>query len=100
MPDRYRVGELVRTRALDPTGHTRLPRYARGKVGTIVEAQGDHPLPDERSRGRETPLETVYTVRFTARDLWGEGDHSVTVDLWETYLAPEGGTHDGRASHR
>lgn len=86
---RFAPGDRVRTRTLDPGHHTRLPRYARGQVGEVVEPQGTWPLADERARGFAEPtVETVYTVRFVARDLWGEGTHTVTVDLWESYLEP------------
>jgi nitrile hydratase len=76
----------VRTRSLDPDGHTRLPRYARGAVGEVVECAGHHPLADDRARGRESPPRAVYHVRFAAADLFGSGDHDVTVELWEDYL--------------
>lgn len=96
---RFTPGTRVRTSLADPPHHTRLPRYVRGRLGDVVEAQGAHPLPDERSRGvREPRVETVYTVRFDARDLWGEGSHSVTVDLWESYLQPAGETTDEHAA--
>jgi hypothetical protein len=102
MSQRYRTGERVLVHAIDPPGHTRVPRYVRGAVGTIVECQGWHPLAGERAAGRlDAPPQPVYTVRFDARDLWGSGDHSVTVDLWEAYLAPaseEGVPNDNRSS--
>lgn len=85
---RFRPGDRVRTRRVDPPHHTRLPRYARGAVGTVVEPQGVHPLADARARGVLTP-EPVYTVRFAARELFGQGEHMVTVDLWESYLTAE-----------
>ncbi|WP_327355746.1 SH3-like domain-containing protein [Streptomyces sp. NBC_01304] len=86
---RYRPGTRVRTTHTDPPHHTRIPRYARGKQGVIVEPEGRHPLADIRSQGRDdAPVEAVYAVRFTARDLWGEGDHHVVLDLWESYLEP------------
>jgi hypothetical protein len=88
--DRFSPGDRVRARATDPPHHTRLPRYVRGQRGEIVEGQGSWRLPDDNSRGIADPrVETVYTVRFAARDLWGEGRHSVTVDLWESYLDHE-----------
>jgi hypothetical protein len=88
--DRFPPGTRVRTRGLDPDGHTRLPRYARGAVGAVVERAGSHPLADERARGRATPPRAVYHVRFAAADLFGGGDHDVTVELWEDYLEPVG----------
>ncbi|ARF54860.1 SH3-like domain-containing protein [Streptomyces gilvosporeus] len=83
----FRAGERVRVRAGDPAGHTRVPRYVRGQVGRIVESQGRWALADEVAAGVAEPrVEAVYTVAFAARDLWGEGDHEVTVDLWESYI--------------
>lgn len=82
----FEPGDRVRTSRADPPHHTRLPRYARGATGTIVEMQGRHPLPDNRARGLPAEPEPVYTVRFVARDLFGEGEHMVTVDLWHSYL--------------
>ena len=86
--DRFAPGDRVRTRATDPAGHTRLPRYARGAVGVVVEPAGRHPLADDRARGLTPEPQAVYHVRFAAGDLFGEGDHSVTVELWEQYLEP------------
>jgi hypothetical protein len=86
MADRFAPGDRVRTRAHDPAGHTRLPRYARGAVGTVVEPAGRHPLADDRARGLRTEAQPVYHVRFPAVELFGSGDHSVTVELWEDYL--------------
>lgn len=86
---RFSPGTRVRTSLADPPHHTRLPRYVRGRVGEVVEPHGSYPLPDERAQAVADPrVETVYTVRFAARDLWGEGGHTVTVDLWESYLEP------------
>jgi len=85
---RFAVGDRVRTRALDPPHHTRLPRYARGHVGEVVEVQGTWPLADERAQGRrDARVEPVYTVSFAARDLWGPpAEHDVQIALWESYL--------------
>jgi len=85
---RFTPGDVVRTTRADPPHHTRVPRYSRGAVGTIVEPQGEHPLADLRARGLPAEPETVYTVRFAARELFGEGDHYVTVDVWESHLHP------------
>jgi Nitrile hydratase beta subunit, C-terminal len=88
---RFAPGSRVRARLLDPDHHTRLPRYVRGHVGEIVEAEGDWPVPDDRARGIAPPrVETVYAVRFAASALWGAGTHAVTVDLWESYLEEAG----------
>jgi nitrile hydratase len=82
---RFARGDLVRARSADPDGHTRLPRYARGHLGEIVDGHGTWPLPDDAVRG-VSRSEPVYAVRFAARELWGTGEHSVIVDLWESYL--------------
>jgi hypothetical protein len=84
----FSPGEQVRTSRADPPHHTRLPRYARGATGTIVEHQGWYPLPDRRASQLPAEPEPVYTVRFAARELFGEGDHTVTLDLWQSYLCP------------
>jgi hypothetical protein len=88
MSERYRTGDRVRTSTVDPDHHTRLPHYARGKSGTVIELDGVHPLADLRARGIEQEQQ-VYLVRFTAQELFGQGDHSVTLSLWEEYLSDE-----------
>ena len=88
MADRFARGARVRTRRNDPPHHTRLPRYARGAVGTVLEVEGEHPLADDRARGLPAAVQTVYTVRFPARALFGDGDHAVTLAVWESHLAP------------
>jgi hypothetical protein len=81
-------GMRVRTRASDPDGHTRLPRYARGAVGVLVEEAGRHPLADDRARARAGTPQPVWHVRFAAADLFGSGAHTVTLELWADYLVP------------
>lgn len=88
MADRFVPGARVLTTCADPPHHTRLPRYARGAIGTIVESHGSFPLPDDRARGLPTYPIPAYTVRFAARDLFDEGDHVVTVDIWQSHLTP------------
>ena len=85
---RFVVGNRVRAATVDPPHHTRVPRYVRGQVGVVVEVQGEWPLADDRARGMAAPrVEPVYTVRFTADDLWGaDTGHWVQVELWESYL--------------
>jgi nitrile hydratase len=91
MPEapRFAPGDRVRTVPVDPPHHTRLPRYARGQAGEVVRDLGAWTLADEGAQGRDDArVEPVYTVRFAARDLWGSGDHWVTLDLWQSYLEP------------
>ena len=90
---RFRPGESVRARNLHPPGHTRLPRYARGKTGVVARDNGVYALQDTDEAGQalDRPPQYVYTVRFAARDLWGErasARDAVYVDLWEDYLEP------------
>jgi nitrile hydratase subunit beta len=82
---RFAAGDRVRARAADPDGHTRLPRYARGHIGEVVEVRATWQLPDEAVRG-VFRAEPVYVVRFAAAELWGSGSHSVIIDMWESYL--------------
>ena len=86
MAERFAPGSRVRTFRADPPHHTRLPRYARGAVGTVLEVEGRHPLADDRARGLPAQTQPVYTVSFDAAQLFGAGDHSVTLALFESYL--------------
>jgi nitrile hydratase subunit beta len=82
---RFAAGARVRARVADLDGHTRLPRYARGHIGEVVEVRATWQLPDEAVRG-VVRAEPVYAVRFDAAELWGSGSHAVILDLWESYL--------------
>ena len=85
----FAVGDRVRARNLNPKGHTRLPRYARGKVGVVERHHGAHVFPDVHAYGGGDDPRHLYTVRFTARELWGpdaSDRDSVSLDLWEPYL--------------
>ena len=86
---RFAVGAQVRARNRHPAGPTRLPRYVRGHVGTVIADRGGHVFPDSNAHGRGEAPQRLYTVRFDATELWGpEADPSVevTVDAWESYL--------------
>jgi nitrile hydratase subunit beta len=84
---RFRPGDAVRVSRRAPSGHTRCPRYVRGADGTIEHCLGEQPLPDAGAAG-ERRAEPLYSVAFEAVALWGSGDHTVSVDLWESYLEP------------
>ncbi|MCJ2053488.1 nitrile hydratase subunit beta [Methylobacterium sp. J-070] len=90
-PARFAVGDAVLARNMHPTGHTRLPRYVRGKRGRIVRVDGVFVLPDTNaSLAGENPT-WLYTVAFTAQELWGESGEAgsvVTVAAFEPYLDP------------
>jgi nitrile hydratase subunit beta len=86
---RFAAGDRVVTRNLNPHGHTRLPRYARVRHGVVVVHHGAHVFPDTNAHGLGENPQHLYTVRFRARELWGnsaEPNQSVLIDLWESYL--------------
>jgi nitrile hydratase subunit beta len=90
-PPRFAAGDRVITRNIHPTGHTRLPRYARGKGGVIHAQRGTHVFPDSHAHGGGEQPHALYSVRFDARELWGpaaEPNQHVYIDLWEPYLEP------------
>lgn len=90
-PPRFGVGRTVRARKINPTGHTRLPRYARGNVGVVDRIHGAHVFPDSNAHFRGESPQHLYSVRFSARELWGEtaaARDAVYIDLWEDYLDP------------
>ena len=86
---RFTVGQQVRTRNIHPLTHTRLPRYARDKVGTIARDHGVYLLPDTNAHFQGEHRQHVYSVRFAARELWGPTApprDSISLDLWDDYL--------------
>jgi nitrile hydratase subunit beta len=92
-PQRFTVGQAVRTRADQPDHHTRLPAYARGKRGIIERVHGVHVFADAQAQGLGEQPQWLYTVVFTAPELWGEpvkpdAPRLVSVDAWEPYLEP------------
>lgn len=92
-PARFAVGDRVRTLVMHPAGHTRLPRYARGKVGVVERIHGSFVFPDTNAHGQGENPTWVYTVRFDGRELWGRDADptlSVSTDCWEPYLEPAG----------
>lgn len=87
----YKEGDQVRARIAHPQGHTRMPRYIRGHAGVVVSDNGNHHLPDIRAASGDIVMQRLYTVSFTARELWGEHanpNDTVCLDLWESYLEP------------
>ena len=86
---RFSVGDHVRSRNVHPTGHTRLPRYARGKRGVIYQVRGVFVFPDTHAHGLGEQPRPLYTVQFAGRELWGDSTEArevVHIDLWESYL--------------
>jgi nitrile hydratase len=87
----FAPGDRVRAKNVHPVGHTRLPRYARGKVGVIDRVHGTFIYPDTNAHGGGEQPQPVYCVQFEARELWGPQaprKDRVRIDLWEDYLEP------------
>ena len=88
---RFKVRQRVRVRArnISPTGHTRVPRYVRGKAGVIVRDLGVYLFPASNAHLQSEKRQHVYSVRFAATELWGEiasPRDSVHLDLWDDHL--------------
>ena len=86
---RFAPGDEIRTRNFHPETHTRLPRYARGKRGVVEAVQGSFVFPDDNAHGKGENPQWVYTVVFSADEIWGEGADptlSISIDAWESYL--------------
>jgi nitrile hydratase beta subunit len=85
---RFQVGQRVRARNINPVTYTRLPRYARGRLGIIDRLRGVFPIPDADAGGKP---QNLYSIRFPARELWGEQaalQDAVYLDMWDDYLEP------------
>ena len=88
---RFAIGSAVRVVNEHPLGHTRCPRYVRGKRGVVVRHDGAFAVPDVAAHADLTGEEPVYGLRFAARELWGDAAgvrETVHVDLWERWLEP------------
>jgi nitrile hydratase subunit beta len=91
VPPRFHTGQLVRARNINPVTHTRLPRYARGKAGEINRDHGVFAFMDTNAYGLGDKPQHLYSVRFSARELWGEQaapQDAVYLDLYDDYLEP------------
>ena len=85
----FKIGQRVRARNINPAGHTRLPRYARGKSGIVVRDHGVFVFPDTNAHFLGEKPQHLYAVRFTSRELWGERGSPRDfnhLDLWDDYL--------------
>jgi len=88
-PARFKEGDRVRTKNINPATHTRLPRYARAKTGTVEAVRGCHVFPDTAALGAGDNPQWLYTVVFSARELWGEDADpgvKVSIEAFEPYL--------------
>jgi nitrile hydratase len=90
-PARFKAGDPVRARNMHPTTHTRLPRYARGRLGVIERVHGSHVFPDSSALGTGEDPHWLYTVVFDGRELWGADTDptlKVSIEAFEPYLEP------------
>lgn len=88
---KFALGTKVKTRNNSPIGHTRLPRYVRGKVGEIARVYGNFVLPDTTAHDLGECPEPLYSIRFGSEELWGMDSHKndfLYIDLWHSYLEP------------
>jgi nitrile hydratase subunit beta len=92
-PARFGVGERVRTRSHAVDHHTRLPAYARGRIGMVERVHGMHVFADSHAQGLGERPQWLYTVAFDAHELWGDSAEPrcrVSIDAWESYLESAG----------
>lgn len=88
IPPRFVVGNTVQTKTDIASNHNRLPGYASNARGTIIAHHGAHLLPDKGAQGIHVG-EHLYTVSFSATELWGADANpldTVTLELWESYF--------------
>jgi len=86
---RYAPGDRVVTRRFHPSGHTRLPRYVRGRTGAVVLDRGVFLFPDTNAHLRGEKPQHLYSVRFAAREIWGDQASRrdlIHLDMWDDYL--------------
>ena len=88
---RFKPGDRIVARNFNPPGHTRLPRYARGRQGRIERDHGVFCFPDNLAHGRDDKPQHLYTVRFTAQELWGSAAPArdgLYLNMWDDYMDP------------
>ena len=88
---RFKVGDRILVRNINPTSHTRMPRYIRGKRGVIEIDHGIFVFPDTYAMGAGEQPQHVYAVRFTSSELWGANGNpndELVTDVWDDYMEP------------
>jgi nitrile hydratase subunit beta len=86
---RFKVGDQIVVRNINPAGHTRLPRYVRGKRGTVQADWGVFIFPDTHAHGKGPQPQHVYSVKFASRELWGPSAPQrdvLYIDVWDDYM--------------
>ena len=88
----FKPGDRITVKSLNPFGHTRLPRYVRGKTGVVERVHGVFVYPDTAAHGRGHKPQNVYSVRFEMQELWGDDapvpSDVLYIDLWDDYIEP------------
>lgn len=88
-PAKFQVGDRVRAKVIHPQTYTRLPRYVRGKIGTVMKDHGVYVFPDTVGQRLDTKPQHVYSVRFAAQELWGSAapaQDGLFLDLFDDHL--------------
>ncbi|MDE0155634.1 MAG: nitrile hydratase subunit beta [Gammaproteobacteria bacterium] len=89
---RFKAGDAIIARNINPPHHTRIPRYIRGRRGVVEMDHGIFLLPDTNAHGGPDKPQHVYSVRFSARELWGNdapANDSLYIDLFDDYMDPD-----------
>lgn len=85
----FNVGDAIVSKNMHPHHHTRIPRYVRGKRGVVEKDYGVFLLPDTNGHSGPDKPQHVYSVRFMARELWGDDaspKDSLYIDLFDDYM--------------
>ena len=88
---KFKPGDAITVRNIHPKTHTRIPRYVRSKRGVIDRDHGVFIFPDTHAQFQGTKPQHVYSVMFTAQELWGPDAPSLDklyLDLWDDYMDP------------
>ena len=98
---RFGVGDRVKTKQVHPEGHTRLPRYLRGKTGEVIRIYRPQGFQDHEPLSDHQGPQPMYAVKFDGKEVWGasaEPNSSVVLDAWEAYLEIEESKIENRRS--
>lgn len=88
----YEPGTRVAIKALCPPGHIRTPAYLRGKTGVIERVLGPFKNPEQLAYALPAPQRTLYRVRFSMGELWGDTDHptdTLDAEIFEHWIDPD-----------
>ena len=91
------MAERVRVLDMRPPGHIRTPYYLRGKRGEIERRLGPFGNPEQLAYGLKGNPLTLYRVRFTMAEIWGEDaenpDDILEAEIFSHWLRFEGESH-------